>query len=405
MNKNYKQFVDKLNSYIRKFYLYQLIRGLILFILLMVAYYSFIATLEYFNYFNPKIKLFIVVVTLFFTIFIFVYFLILPGIKLFGIGKRLTYYDVSSLLSKTYPEIKDKLINIVELENESTSVYSNELKKASIDQKIDELKIFSFSDSIKFKDLKLVFALFVGVLILFFVTFLWSPDFFKESSVRLIHFQQKFEKPAPYAFSLENTDLEIVIGESIELKLRCSGKEMPEMMYINFSGNNYLMNREDGLYKYTIENVNSSISFYFTDKKYVSDIYKLIVLNKPFISSFNVDIQPPSYTNLSSESLHNIGDFKIASGTTIKWSFTAVDTDSLSMLLNDSSRIDGKRNGNIFEIVKTFYNDVEYRISIKNSKLTDQNNLVYKIQTISDLYSEIKVVQVSDSVDFKIFHF
>jgi hypothetical protein len=322
-----------------------------------------------------------------------------------GIGKRLTYYDVSSQLSKTYPEIKDKLINIVELENESTSVYSSELKNASIDQKINELKIFSFSESIKFKDLRVVFGLFLSVLILFAVTFSLSPDFFKESSVRLIHFQQKFEKPAPYTFKLENTDLEIVTGESIELILLCSGKEMPEMMYINFSGNNYLMTREDGLYKYTIENINSSISFYFSDKRYLSDIYRITVLNKPFISSFSVDIQPPSYTNLSSERFQNIGDFKIASGTTIKWSFTAVDTDSLTMFFNDSSRIEGRKNGNIFEIVKTFYNDSEYRISIRNSKIKDENNLVYKIQTISDLFPEIMVVQVSDSVDFKTFHF
>jgi len=405
MNKNYKQFVDKLNSYIRKFYLYQLIRGIILFILLILSYYSLVSILEYFNYFNPNIKLLIVVVTLLFTLFILIYFLVLPGIKLMGIGKRLTYYDVSSQLSRIYPEIKDKLINIIELENESNSIYSNELKRASIDQKIDELKIFSFSDSIKFKDLRIVFSLLLGVFILFFLAFIFSPDLFKESSVRLIHFQQKFEKPAPYIFDLENKELEIVTGESIELKLRCSGKELPEMMYINFSGNNYLMTREDGVYKYTIENVNSSISFYFTDKKYVSEIYKVIVLNKPFISSFTVDIQPPSYTNLSSENLKNIGDLKIASGTTIKWNFIAVDTDSLTILFNDSSRIEGKKNGNNFEVVKTFYTDAEYRISIKNSKLKDENNLVYKIQTISDLFPEIKVVQVSDSVDLKVFHF
>ena len=405
MNKNYKQFVDKLNSYIRKFYLYQLIRGIILFILLILAYYSLVTTLEYFNYFNPNIKLLIVVVTLLITLTILIYFLVLPGIKLLGIGKRLTYYDVSSQLSGTYPEIKDKLINIIELESESNSIYSNELKRASIDQKIDELKIFSFSDSIKFKDLRIVFSLLVGVFILVFLSFIFYPDLFKESSIRLIHFQQKFEKPAPYIFELENKELEIVTGESIELKLRCSGKELPEMMYINFSGNNYLMTREDGLYKYTIENVNSSISFYFTDKKYVSEIYKVIVLNKPFISSFSVDIQPPSYTNLSSENIKNIGDLKIASGTTIKWNFIAVDTDSLTIVFNDSSRIEGKKNGNNFEVIKTFYTDAEYRILIRNSKLKDENNLVYKIQTISDLYPEIKVVHVSDSVDFKVFHF
>ncbi len=405
MDKNYKQFVDKLNSYILKFYLYQLIRGLILFILLFIVYYSFISTLEYFNYFDTTIKLLIVVVTLFFILFIFSYFLLVPTIKLFGLGKRLSYYDVSNQLSQTFPEIKDKLINIVELENESNSIYSNELKRASIDQKIDELKIFSFSQSIRFKDLKVVFGLFLFVLVVFFGFVLFSPNVFKESSIRLIHFQQKFEKPAPFIFKLLNSNLEIITGESIELKLSCLGKEIPELMYINFSGNNYLMTKKDGFFLYTIENVNSSISFYFTDKKYVSEISRITVLNKPFISSFQVDIQPPSYTNLGIENLQNIGDLKVASGTTVRWTFNVVDTDSLIMIFNDSTRLVGKKYGNSFELVKTFYNDVDYRIALKNSKLKDENNLVYKIQTIPDLYPEIKVVQVMDSMSFKIFHF
>lgn len=405
MDKNYKQFVDKLNLYIRKFYLYQLVRGLILFVLLFVVYYSFISTLEYFSYFEPFIKLIIIGFSLFFTLFIFVYFLFIPSLKLLGVGKRLSYFDVSSQLSKSYPEIKDKLINIIELENESDSIYSAELKRASIDQKIDELKIFQFTDSIRFKDLKVIFLAFSVVFTFFVGSFLISPGYFKESSVRLIHFQQKFEKPAPFEFILENKDLEIVTGESIKLKLTCSGKDLPETVYFNFGGNNYLMTKENGLFTYTIENINSSISFYFTDKKYVSELHRITVLNKPFISSFSVNIQPPSYTNLSSEVLNNIGDLKVVSGTTVRWIFNVVDADSLTIMFGDSTKISGKKVDNTFEVSKTFFKDAEYKIAVKNSRLADVNNLVYKIQTVSDLYPEINVVKANDSIDFKTFYF
>ena len=405
MEKNFKQFVDKLNTYIRKFYLYQLIRGLILFILLLIVYFSFVTCLEYFNYFDPKIKLIIVIITFLLTGLIFIYFIIRPLIKLFGIGKRLSYYDVSSLLSKTYPEIKDKLINVVELANESNSVYSNDLKNASIDQKIEELKIFRFTDAIRFKDLKIVFGILLAVVLVFSALFIHSPVFFTESSARLVRFQQKYEKPAPFTFELENKIFEIVTGESVELKLACNGKKIPEMVYVNISGNNFLMTKTDGKFKYTIDNINSSISFYFTDKKYISEVYRITVLNKPFISSFIVNILPPSYTNLPEETLQNIGDLKIASGSTVKWIFKTVDTDSLVMLLNDSTRIEGKRNEDSFEITKTFQSDIEYSIDVKNSKLNNENKLVYKITTISDLFPEIKVVQAQDSIDFKSFHF
>ncbi len=401
MDNNYKQFVDKLNSYIKKFYLYQLIRGLILFILVALVYFSFISTLEYFNFFEPKIKFSIVVFTLILTLLIFVYFIAKPIVKLIGLGKRLTYYDVSSQVSSVYPEIKDRLINIVELANDNNSLYSNDLQNASIDQKIDELKIFRFTDAISFKDLKLIGGILVfGMTILSFV-FIKSPEFFSESAVRLIHFQQKFEKPAPYVFMLENKDFEIITGESIELKLRCQGDDIPEMMFVNISGNNFLMNKVGDIYNYTIENLNSSVSIYFTDKKYVSEVYRITVLNKPFISSFTSEIKPPAYTNLSSEILQNIGDFKITSGTTITWTFNTVDTDSLTILFSDSSKISAVRRGNTFELSKSIFSDLEYRISIMNSRLKENNSLVYKIETISDLFPEIKVVQVRDSMDFK----
>jgi len=405
MEKSYKQFVDKLNAYIRKFYLYQLIRGFILFLVLLLIYFSCISSLEYFNYFDPKIKSVILILTICLTLIILVYFILIPLSKLSGIGKRINYYDVSAQLQNTYPEIRDRLINIVELANNSDLYYSSQLQQASINQKIDELKIFRFSDAISFKNLKLLFLIFTGIVLLLIGVFIVSPSFFTESSARLIHFQQKFEKPAPFTFELLNSELEIVTGESIELKLKCSGKEIPEMMFIDISGNRFLMENQADLFSYKIENVNSSVSILFTDKKYISEIYRITVLNKPFINSFIVEINPPAYTNGEKEILTNIGDLNVIEGSTVKWIFNTVDTDSLELFFTDSSHVSAKQNGNSFEVIRSIARNVDYSVRIKNSKLNNDSQLVYKIQTISDLFPEIKVVQVRDSSDFRIFHF
>lgn len=405
MDKNYKQFVDKLNSYIRKFYLYRLIRGLLLFILLLIVYWGSLALIEYFSYFEPGIKLSIALLTVILILFIFIYFIVSPFVKLLGVGKILTFYDVSILLSKSYPEIKDRLINIIELSNEANSIYSDKLVKASIDQKIDELKIFSFSDAIRWKDLRYVLIAFLGIFFLFGGWFLSFPDLFKESSMRLIRYHQQFEKPAPFIFILQNTNLEVITGKSLDIRLLCQGKEIPEMMYINIGGNNFLMNKENEVFKYSVENVNSSFLIYFTDKKYISGEYKISVLNKPFISEFIVDIQSPVYTGLNTQSLQNIGDLKIVSGSNVDWKFQTVDTDSLEIIFSDSSKVSGIKDGNTFEVKKTFFSNDEYRISIKNSRLKDENSLIYKVQIVPDLFPEIKVVQVQDTMDFSRFHF
>lgn len=405
MEKNYKQFVDKLNTYIRKFYLYQLIRGLMLFFLLLLVYSGSLFLLEYFSYFDPKIKLSIAVLTVLLTLIVSIYFIVIPFVKLLGIGKVLTFYDVSSQLTRRYPEIKDRLINIIELSAQSQSAYSDVLTKASIDQKIDELKVFSFSDAIRWSDLKFVFLGFISVVIVFSAWMLAFPEVFNDSSVRLIRVHQRFEKPAPFSFVLENTDLEVIMGESIDLELVCQGREIPQVMYVNIGGNNFLMNREGERFNYTIENINSSFPFFFTDTKFLSDEYKIKVINRPFISEFTVAVQPPSYTGLNSENLQNIGDLKIAAGTSVVWKFKTVDTDSLEILLSDSSKISASKDGNTFEVKKTFFNNAEYRIAIKNSRLSDENSLVYQVQIVPDLFPEITVVQVRDTLDFRRFHF
>jgi hypothetical protein len=405
MDKSYKQFVDKLNSYIRKFYLYQLIRGGMLFILLLLAYLGSIALLEYFNYFDPKVKLIIVVISLIITLLIAVYLLIVPFIKLLGLGKLLTFYDVSDLLNKRYPEIKDRLINILELASRSESNYSNDLIQASINQKINELKIFSFTDAIRYKDLKPVFFVFIATVLFFTMGFVSFPDVFRESSVRLIRYQQQFEKPAPYTFNLLTQNMEVVMGESLELILSCEGKQVPQTMYVNIGGNDFLMTKEKQQFRYTLENVNSSFTIYFTDKKYYSRDYAIKVINKPFISGFSLIVEPPSYTGLITETLHNIGDLKIASGTAVTWHINTVDTDSLELILNDSISLKGSKTEQGFEVKKTFFNNTDYRIAVKNARLKEENSLVYKVQIMPDLFPEIKVVQVRDTLDFKTFHF
>lgn len=405
MDKNYKQFVDKLNSYIRKFYLYQLLRGLILSILLIIIYFVSVDLLEYFSYFDPNIKLIIVFITVILILFVFIYFIFKPFIRLIGLGKRLTFYDVSILLSKKYPEIKDRLINIIELSNENYADYSDILIKASIDQKINELKIFSFSDALRLKDLKALFVVFLLVGLISASWFISFPEMFKESSVRLIRYHQKFERPAPFTFVLNNNDLEVVMGKSIDLQLLCKGNKIPGMMYINIGGNNFLMTKENEIFKYTIENVNSSFAIFFTDKKYISKEYKIKVINKPLISEFAVQVQSPSYTGINAETLQNIGDIKVASGSTVEWQFKTIDTDSLEMIFTDSSKISGKKDGDTFEVKKSFFNNVEYRISVKNSRLKDEKSLVYKIQVVPDLFPEIKVAQIRDTLDFRRFHF
>ena len=59
MNNNYELLLGKLDEFIRKYYLNKLIKGTLLFLALVFAYYLFASLFEYKLYFSPAVRKFI----------------------------------------------------------------------------------------------------------------------------------------------------------------------------------------------------------------------------------------------------------------------------------------------------------------------------------------------------------
>ena len=59
MTENYKHLVDKLDFYIKKHNFYQLLKGLIFCIILLISYFIFISVIEYFTYLSSSIRTFL----------------------------------------------------------------------------------------------------------------------------------------------------------------------------------------------------------------------------------------------------------------------------------------------------------------------------------------------------------
>ncbi|GAB1451440.1 hypothetical protein MASR2M47_14960 [Draconibacterium sp.] len=119
------------------------------------------------------------------------------------------------------------------------------------------------------------------------------------------------------------------------------GNELPEIVYINIEGNNYLMKTASaGVFEFEMVSVINPVQFHFTDLKYDSEKYGLKLLPKPGITQFKTTILPPAYTGLQTQVLDNIGDLQIPNGTKVEWSFSGIDIDSVYIVINDSVKID-----------------------------------------------------------------
>ncbi|MDD4157586.1 MAG: hypothetical protein PHY08_13555, partial [Candidatus Cloacimonetes bacterium] len=289
-------------------------------------------------------------------------------------------------------------MNIIELREIGDSQYSSEIVNASIDQKIGEISIFNFKEAVQYKDLKFISVYFLLSIIVSLSIFSFNKSLFTNSTYRIVHYKEHFEKPAPYNFYLKNENLEVKKGEPYTIFAECLGSDIPEVVYINIGGNSYVMkNSSPGTFEFEIASVINPLHFFITDLKYRSEDYFLTLLPAPGITGFTVTATPPAYTGLTDAKFENTGDLQIPGGTKIKWSFQGVDIDSLYFLFSDSSHISSVKNENVFNIEKYLYKSSDYQVYINNRITEPELTFSYSIDVIPDLYPEINVIAIQDS--------
>ncbi len=398
MTKNFDILVNKLNTFRFKYYSKQLLKGLVLTIGMILLLFVAFSVSEYFVYFSSEIRKMAFYCFLFFSVFLILTFIGIPVLHLLNILKPISLKSTTYLIQKHFSSIQDKLLNIIELSEYNNNQSSSELVLASIDQKIEELKIFDFNEAINYRNVRLISIYLVLSFLISAGIFAINKDIFTDSAQRIIHYNQQFIKPSPFTYHLNNQDLSVKKGEALSIQVTTEGEELPQIVYINIDGNNYLMkNTAEGSFQFEMASVINPIHFYFTDLKYRSDVYELKLLPKPGINNFTTEIKPPVYTSLQNQMFENLGDLQVPNGTEISWSFNGIDIDSLFILLNDSIKIDARKSDHNFEISKVFVKSAKYNVYIQNKVTEPELALTYFVEVIPDLYPEIDVLEVQDS--------
>ncbi|MCW0481462.1 DUF4175 family protein [Gaoshiqia sediminis] len=402
MTKNYEQLVGKLEEFRRKYYFFQLLRGFIVAMLLLICYYSIVLIFEYFSFSSVFIRSFLFIFSLLFSIGILVWFVSIPAFRLIGLFSPMSFKKTSKLISDHFPDIQDQLINILELAEESCE--NHDLVWASIDQKIEAIKVIDFSSIYNFNQLRnLFFGLITATILVVFLAKIF-PGLYAESAYRVAHFTKYFSKPAPFTFVLLNKDLKVKKGDALKLEIRCEGREVPEVMYINIGGSNFLMDFDGELFSYQLDQVHHSFDVFFTDLMYLSDKYHVVTLPSPSVLSYSVQIEPPAYTFYTQEIIQNAGDLNVPYGSRLRWRFKAIDTDSLLINFDDTCLI-ASLDKNEFYAERTAFRNEPYSVSLINSYFTNPDFLHFNIHIIPDRFPEIEVVQLADSMDYNRFYF
>ncbi len=403
--KAYTLLLEKLDEFIRKYYLNALIRGLIYFLSLGVAIWVAISLLEYFGRFNSSVRTVLFYLSILSFLILFAKHLFVPALKFFALGKRITHEQAAEIIGQHFEEVEDKLLNLLQLRSSSLE-YQTDLIEASIAQKIETLKPVPFSLAINFgENKKYLRYLLAPCLVLLGILF-YSPEVISESNKRIVAYGEEFEPLAPYRIVVENTPLQAFKNEDFKLSISLEGEQLPQQMKVTFGGQRYLMNRvSDRKYEYTFKALDKAFSFRIFDGEFYSKPYQLEVLPKPSLVSFKTELRFPTYLNQADEVLHNQGDLVIPEGTEVKWYFKTKETSTFKIFIADSSKELSQVSEETFYFKSRVMESGQYGLVAKNEQFTKKDTLWYDLEVIPDLRPSIELEVKTDSTAPKLLYF
>ena len=401
----YNSLIQKLDQFIRKYYTNEMIRGAIFSAIYILVFFQAINVVEYYFYLPGYLRKILFFGFILSSIILVANLFFRPLLSYYNLGKVISHEQASLIIGNHFAEVKDKLLNILQLKKlETLSDYS--LVNASINQKISELRLISFSNAIDLNQNKKYLKYLMPPLLLFVGIIIAAPNIIKQGTKRLYYNDTAFEKEAPFKFQLKNKALQTLQYENFLIEATTTGDVMPSEMYLEIDGNSYKMRQtEKNNFEYELINLQKNMSFHLSANGFRSKTFSIDVLAKPILKSFEIAADYPAYTGKQDEILQNTGDVNIPAGTKLTWKIKTQNTSGIKFQIGDSIVSASSKGEDVFDFSKTFFTSSSYIIKLSGETIQNADSISYSIGVSPDLYPQIEVTEKRDSINDSYFYY
>ena len=383
--------LDKIESFIKKFYLNKLIQGGLIGSVLLIISFLIINGIEYFSWSSGKIRLILLIsLIILFSIVICFYFII-PLFNLIRFRKKMTNEQAAVLIGKFFPEIKDKLLNTIQLTNDAKNNSSDELLLATIEQRTKKLQPIKFSEAVNLKENYKYLKIFGFAFVALIMLIIFFPDFSKQPVSRIINYNTHYEKPLPFKVELNTDNIEVIQGDDMEYKIHVTGENIPEFFYVITSTGTRMMTKlSTNDFRFVFNNIYQSERFQISGGEYLSQEINIIVNPSPTLLYYESTLSYPKYLKRKKETISGKTRLLVPEGTDVEFIFHTKDASSMN-ILHDSTKHIIESNENKFSFhFKALFTSKIY-VNISNEWSQNDNHVPFTIEVIPDAYPEIQV--------------
>jgi predicted nucleic acid-binding Zn-ribbon protein len=398
MSESTLTILQKIRSFRRKYYLNLAIRGVILFLAALLGYYLLANFLEFSLRLPSIARGILLLLFLGLTGFCFHRWVLFPIWYLMDQKKGLPEEEVARRIGENFPEVKDKLLNILQLYKYMEG--GNPLAAAGIHHKSNTVSVYDFESAIDLRE-NWRFLRFLAIpLLLIVLVFTWNPAVFRDGTQRIVRFDKEFVPEAPFQFIIDPSSLTAFKNEDFLIELTLEGEAIPGTVFLGYGGRSIKMTHiGGGQFTYTIPKIQSSRKIYFEAAGFTSPTYVLEVVNRPNLQKFDIELTFPAYLKRKPERQSNTGNLEVPEGTDVTWLFQPLDAQSMFIVFEDEAeeqKLQSTAN-QLFEYKKQIRKSGTYEVKLRNSYSHNKEKIQYGITAIADQYPSLAVQVFQDT--------
>ena len=408
MNITEKKIVEvkaRLNKLNRKIKLIDLLNGLSLLVIFILLINVILSLTEYFGFNSVEERTILFYIGIVLTTLLGLFYFVLPAIKFIKPFRNKETLELAKLVGNRFPEIKDRLLNVIQLYEDQSDRANSKLSDAAILSELEKTKSTDFNLATSFVKLKKPASI-LAISILFSTALFATFGELRLSTRRILNYDVEFTIPAKTRFYIEPQNAIVTRGENVKIKIITIGEQPNELTLLLKDKENQayaertLYPDSNKVFHYQINSIKTSITFYAKANDVESDKFEIKVINRPIISQFQIEIIPPKYSRLESTLQKENGNITALLGSKVELGISSnKHLKRGDIVFGDSTlnrlKIKGKKGSSNFTIIK---ND-KYTISIFDTN-NNQNifPIEYSIKTIVDNHPTIEIVKPEGDV-------
>lgn len=400
---NINLLTSKISHYVKLIFIREISIGTLKYFGISLLLLFVFALLESHFYFNPSIKIiFIIVLILFMIITLFPFLKLL--IQYFKKPNQELIESASKEIGQHFPQVKDKLLNSIQLLKSDDSHSSDQLRNAAFLDVFNSVKNLPFAKVVDYSKLKF-YSKFFLISVFTTLIFLILNNDFREATERIFHFNKSYLKPNEFSLNIFPGNISVNKNDNALIKITANGNA-PKIIEL-FTKNQlqsefvsqtlYLDSNKN--YSVNIRNIKNSFSYFAGNKNYKSDIFNIDVTSIPLITNLDLEIFPPSYSKLPKTVQIDNGNLSVLKGSKINFKLkVSKDIKDANLIMNDSLEkkltISRKNVAGSFTIL----NEMNYHFEVEDSSNNkNENPIRYTVNIIQDEFPQIEITDPDQS--------